>query len=197
MAVVGDELRCPECGSICENVQVKEDGHRTGVCRNPTCKLNEDGIGIVSEVQGAVVAMSFPTRGPRLEELMHIAEGKTSHEPLPEDVGVLDGLTSCGECGAPIFYDGKEHYRHVQRLPQSRLRKLMRVRRFAEQVYKWMITLRFECPEHGEQPNPFLWEMDADEFCNHVATRAGARDLWLLLRDLERDHNEINGIKDT
>lgn len=180
-----DDLRCPECGSICADVKVKEDGRRSGVCRNLSCKLNQDGIGIISEVDGAVVALSFPTSGPRLDELKRIAEGKPSGEPLPEDVGVFDGLTFCGKCGAPIFYDGKRDYRHVQDLPQSRLRKLMRVRRFAEVVYKWLISLDFTCPVHGEQPNPFLWEMDKDGFCDHVATRDGARDLWLVLRDVE------------
>jgi len=179
------ELRCPRCGSICANVQVKEDGDRTGVCRNPACELNHDGIGIITEVQGTVVSMSFPTAGPRFDELKQIVEGRSPREALPEDVGILDGLTFCGECGAPIFYDGKKHYRHVQDLPQSRLRKLMKVRRFAEVVYGWLTTLRFACPECGEKPNPFVWEIDKAEFCNYVATRTGARDLWLTLRGLE------------
>ena len=179
------ELRCPECGSICANVQVKEDGDRTGVCRNPACELNRDGIGIITEIQGAVVSMSFPTAGPRFDELKQIVEEKSPREALPEDVGMLDGLTFCGECGAPIFYDGKKHYRHVQNLPQSRLRKLMKVHRFAEVVYGWLTTLRFACPECGEGPNPFVWEIDRDEFCNYVATRTGSRDLWLTLRGLE------------
>ena len=197
MAMMVNELRCLECGSICENVQFEEGGRRSGVCRNPTCKLNQDGIGIVSECRGAVVAMSFPTGGHRLEQLISLTEGKALPEPLPEDVGELDGLAFCGDCGAPIFYDGKRYYRHVQDLPQSRLRKLMRVRRFAEQVYKWIITLRFQSSEHGEQPNPFLWEMDEEEFCGHVATRPGARDLWLLFGGLQRDPNDVNGLEDT
>jgi hypothetical protein len=178
------ELRCPECGLPCSDIKFKEDGSRTGVCRNPACKLNSDGIGLVTEVQGAVAAISFPIGGPRLKELMDIIDGKpVPHEPLPEDVGELDGLTFCGGCGAPLFYDGKKYLRHVQDLPQSRLRKLMKVRRFAEVVHKWLRTLRFGCLEHGEQPNPFLWEIDLDEFCDYVATRQGARDLWLLLQN--------------
>lgn len=185
------ELRCPECGLPCSDIKFKEDGSRTGVCRNPACKLNSDGIGLVTEVQGAVAAISFPTGGPRLKELMDIVEGKpVPHESLPEDIGVLDGLTFCGDCGAPLFYDGKKHYRHVQHLPQSRLRKLMKVHRFAEVVHRWLTTLDFICPVHGEQPNPFIWEMDKDQFYNHVATRAGARDLWVLLRDLTETTDE-------
>jgi uncharacterized C2H2 Zn-finger protein len=179
------ELRCPGCGSICAEVKVKEDGSRSGVCRNPACRLNQDGIGLITETDGVVASMSFPTSGPRLRELMDIVDGKAPHEPLPEDVGMLDGITFCGECGAPMFYDGKQYYRHVQNLPQSRLRKLMKVQRFAEQVYGWLITLDFTCPEHGRQPNPFVWELDKETFCGHVATRAGARDLWLVLRGVQ------------
>jgi hypothetical protein len=177
-----DELRCPECGSLCEDVKTKKDGSRSGICRNPACRLNQDGIGLVSEIGGAAAAISFPVRGPRLQELLDIVEGKPSREPLPEDVGMLDGLAFCGECAAPIFYDGKGYYRHVQDLPQSRLRKLMRVRRFAEQVYGWLTTLDFGCPVCGKRPNPFVWEISKEEFGDYVATRAGARDLWLLLQ---------------
>ena len=176
------ELRCSECGSVCADVKVKEDGSRSGVCRNPACRLNQDGIGLITETNGVVASISFPTRGPRLQELMDIVEGKAPSEPLPEDVGELDGLTFCGECGAPLFSDGKGYYRHVQDLPQSRLRKLMRVRSFAEKVYGWLTTLEFGCPVHGKRPNPFIWEVSKEEFCDHVATRAGSRDLWLLLQ---------------
>jgi len=184
------ELRCPECGSVCIDVKVKEDGARSGVCRNPVCRLNQDGIGLITEINGVVASISFPTGGSRLHDLMEIVEGKAPSEPLPEDVGMLDGFTFCGECGAPIFYDGKQYHRHVQNLPQSRLRKLMRVPRFAEQVYSWLITLEFICPEHGRQLNPFIWELDKETFCGHVAMRAGARALWLLLRDLEMEDGE-------
>ncbi len=179
------ELQCPECDSICADVKVKEDGSRYGVCRNPACRLNQDGIGLVTEINSVVVSMSFPTSGPRLQNLMGIVDGNAPIEILPEDVGILDGFTFCGECGAPLFYDGKQHYRHLQDLPQSRLRKLMKVRRFAEQVYNWLITLDFTCPEHGSQPNPFIWELDKEMFCGQVATRVGARELWLVLRGVE------------
>ncbi len=179
------ELRCPECGSICADVKVKEDGSRSGVCRNPACRLNQDGIGLITETYGVVASISFPTSGPRLQDLMDIVDGKAPREPLPEDVGMLDGFTFCGECGAPMFHDGKQYYRHIQDLPQSRLRKLMKIQRFAEQVYNWLITLDFTCPEHGRQPNPFIWELDKETFCRHVATRAGARYLWLVLRGVK------------
>ena len=179
------ELSCPKCGSICANVEVKKDGSRYGICRNLTCQLNQDGIGVIIETEGAVVSMSFPTGGPRLDQLTEILEGRALQESLPEDVSMLDGFTFCGECGAPIFSDGEQYYRHIQDLPRSRLRKLMKVRRFAEQVHKWLTTLDFTCPEHGRQPNPFVWELDKEKFCRYVATRAGARDLWLILKEVE------------
>jgi hypothetical protein len=63
---------------------------------------------------------------------------------------------------------------------------LMKVQMCAEQVYKYLINLDFTCPEHGKQPNPFMWEVDKEQFCNHVATEAGATDLWFCLKSISR-----------
>jgi len=155
------------------------------VCRNPACPLNQDGIGLITQSEGVVAVMSFPTSGPRLEELMDFVDGKAPRETMPEDIGVLDGFTFCGDCGAPMFHDGKQRYQHIQDLPQSRMRRLMKVRKFAEQVHGWLTTLNFTCPDHGAQPNPFIWEMDKETFAAYVATRAGARRLWLLLKEVK------------
>ena len=178
------ELRCPECGSICADVKVQENGWRSGVCRNPACRLNKDGVGLITQARGVVAVMSFPTSGTRLEDLMAMVHGKAPSDSLPEDVGVLDGFTFCGECGAPMFSDGKEHYRHIQGLPRDRVCKLMKVRKFAEQVYSWLVTVDFTGHKHGRQPNPFIWELDRETFCGYVATRAGVKDLLSVLRRL-------------
>jgi hypothetical protein len=179
------ELICPECGSICAEVKVRKNGWRSGVCRNPACPLNQDGIGLITQGEQVVAAMSFPTSGKRLQDLADFVEGKAPRETVSEDIGVLDGFTFCGECGSPMFHDGKQHYRHIQDLPQSRLRKLMKVKNFAEQVHGWLTTIAFACPDHGTQPDPFIWEMDKETFAGYVATRAGARRLWLLLKEMK------------
>jgi len=178
------ELRCPECGSNCVDVQVQENGWRFGACTNLDCRLNQNGMGIIIQATSVVVSMSVPANIPPFEDLMAMVHLKTPGDKLPEDFGLMDGSIFCGECDAPVFSDGKENYQHIQGLPRDRVCKLMKVRKFAEQVHSWLVTVDFIGHKHGRQPSPFIWELDRETFCGYVATRAGVKDLLSVLRRL-------------
>ncbi|MFC1906846.1 hypothetical protein ACFLW8_02000, partial [Chloroflexota bacterium] len=137
------------------------------------------------QATSVVVSMSVPANIPPFEDLMAMVHLKTPGDKLPEDFGLMDGSIFCGECGAPVFSDGKEHYRHIQDLPRDRVCKLMKIRKFAEQVYSWLIALEFTRHLHGRQSNPFIWELDQETFCRYVATQDGVIDLWLSLRSVK------------
>ena len=97
-----------------------------------------------------------------------------------ENGGVFDGLMYCGDCGMPMFTDGKGHYVHANQLAIGRLRKLMEDKGNAVAVLKWLSSLEVFCPDCKVIERPFK-DLEEDAFCDRAKTKLGAKDLYQAL----------------